>query len=36
MKGAKDNNYARVEGILYNYPKVKVEIEPQFNGHVIY
>ncbi|MDA3732370.1 sigma-70 family RNA polymerase sigma factor [Niameybacter massiliensis] len=27
MKGAKDNNYARVEGILYNYPKVKVEIE---------
>lgn len=23
----KDNNYSRVEGMLYSYPKVKVEIE---------
>ena len=23
----KDNNYSMVEGILYNYPKLKVEID---------
>ena len=36
----KDNNYSMVEGILYNYPKLKVEIDNlsgiQYGGYVKY